>query len=151
MSPRVGAWLLAVLSGQMPVGILPPALAPLPPLLPCNSWIVEENQQRMYRHSGCPGVLRRARKATGSHLSDSSGCSLFRGPYSMSPPHSPVHTRQPPSPLPLDPKDPRAFPGCSGQMGQSPLLLPVTHQPPLRPGIVGSIYFVANCRLCGLI
>ena len=137
MSTRVGARLLAVLPGRMPVGILPPALAPLPPLLPCNSWIVEENQQRIYRHSGCPGGPQKAtarkqgKKATGSHLSASSDCSLFWGPYSMSPPHSSVHTRQPPSLQPLYPKDPRAFPGCSGQMGQSPLPLlriPQEHQ-----------------------
>lgn len=35
-SPRAGARLLAFLSAWVPVGVLPPALASLPPLLPCN-------------------------------------------------------------------------------------------------------------------
>lgn len=110
-------------------------------------WMPKDPRKAMAR--------KRGGKATGRHLNASSGCSSFRGPYSMStrnsPPHSPVHTTQPPSPQPSDPKDPSAFPGCSGQMGQSPLPLPATHQPPLRPGKVGSIYLVASCRLCGLI
>lgn len=37
-SSRTSARLLALLPGQVPVGILPPALASLPPLLPLRTW-----------------------------------------------------------------------------------------------------------------
>lgn len=45
-SPRAGARLLALLPARVPVGVLPPALAPFPPLLPCKP-NGRKSQQRM--------------------------------------------------------------------------------------------------------
>lgn len=75
-----------------------------------------------------------------------SGCSLFRGALQR-------EYKNQSTPLPSahqtasDPQNPRAFPGCSGQIGQSPLPLPATRQPPLRPGKMVTIYLVANYGL----
>lgn len=48
-SPRACACLLALFSARVPVGLLPPALASLPPLLPCNPMAGSVNK-------GCPAT-----------------------------------------------------------------------------------------------
>ena len=52
-SPRAGARLLALLPAGIPVGILPPALASLPPLLPCNQQ-QEDSTQNLLLQAGRP-------------------------------------------------------------------------------------------------
>lgn len=55
-SPRAGARLLALLPAGVPVGVLPPALASLPPLLPCNPTAGRFNTEPLATSREAPGM-----------------------------------------------------------------------------------------------
>lgn len=75
-SPRAGARLLALLPAQVPVGVLPPALASLPPLLPCNP-NSRKSQQRASCHSrGALGTAKGPRRGGGRKLGGAWRCFL---------------------------------------------------------------------------
>lgn len=57
--PRASAYLLAVLPGQVPVGVLTPTLASLLLLLPCNDPNSGKNHQVCQQHVGRAEALRR--------------------------------------------------------------------------------------------
>lgn len=92
-SPRAGAHLLAFLSAWVPVGILPPALASLPPLLPCNPTAGRVNKRCPSTNRQAPGMAKGPRRGVVRKLGrEETGDAAFRqlGPLETSSDQQPL-------------------------------------------------------------